>query len=294
MYNFMKWRKVYLLISLVVIVPGLFTLFRYGLKPSVDFTGGTLLEFQVSGESNVSNDQINTIFTNQQLEIGSIQSSGDRSYIARLKQIDNVQKEQLLASMSASFGLTKELRFETVGPTLGKELLQKTFIASLIAISGILLYVAWAFKNIRYGVSAIVALIHDVLVVLGIFAILGQWKGIEVDSLFVTAVLTTMSFSVHDTIVVFDRIRELAKKHSGMSFELLINQALSETMVRSLNNSLTIMFMLLALVLLGGDSIRWFAVALLIGTITGTYSSPFVATPVLFFLNQLQKHRKKF
>lgn len=293
MYNFMKWRKIYLLISLVMIVPGLFTLVRYGLKPSVDFTGGTLLEFQVSGEANVSNDQINTIFTQQQLEIGSIQSSGDRSYIARLKQIDNTQKELLLASMSASFGSTKELRFETVGPTLGKELLQKTFVASLIAISGILLYVAWAFKNIRYGVSAIVALIHDVLVVLGIFAILGQWKGIEVDSLFVTAVLTTMSFSVHDTIVVFDRIRELTKKHSGMLFEPLVNQALSETMVRSLNNSLTIMFMLLALVLLGGDSIRWFAVALLIGTVTGTYSSPFVATPVLFFLDQLKKNRKK-
>jgi len=171
---------------------------------------------------------------------------------------------------------------------LGRELLEKTFVASIIAIIIILLYVAWAFKNIRFGVSAIVALIHDLLVVISVFALLGVFKGIEVDSLFVTAILTTMSFSVHDTIVVFDRIREFQKRGGRSTFEQQINQALTETMGRSLNNSLTIIFMLLALFLLGGDSVKWFAFALLVGTISGTYSSPFVATPILYTWSKLK------
>jgi len=150
---------------------------------------------------------------------------------------------------------------------------------------GILLYVAWAFKNIRYGISAIIALFHDVLVVIGIFSLLGHFYNVEVDALFVTAVLTTMSFSVHDTIVVFDRIRESLRREK-LPFDVTINKALTETMTRSINNSMTIMFMLLALVLLGGETIKWFAVALLIGTVSGTYSSPFVATPVLWMLNR--------
>ncbi len=226
-----------------------------------------------------------------QVEISSIQTSGEAAYIFKLKKLDNEQKNQLIAKFTQEYKEVTELRYETVGPILGKELLQKTFIASLIAISVILLYVAWAFKNVRFGVSAIIALIHDVLVVVGIFAILGSIKGVEVDALFVTAVLTTMSFSVHDTIVVFDRIRELSRKSSQLKFEDQINQALTETMGRSLNNSLTIIFMLLALFLLGGETIGWFVFALLIGTISGTYSSPFVATPILFTWDKIRNRK---
>lgn len=298
MINFMRYRLLYLFISALVLVPGIFIWARFGLKSAIDFTGGTLLEFRIQNpstmlrtgsESRIQSEDVRQIVVNQKLEVGSIQTSGGGNHILRLKPIDNEQKSKLLSAFKEKFGDIEEIRFESVGPTLGKELLQKTFFASVIAICAILLYVAWAFKNIRYGVSAVIALVHDLLVVVSVFAILGWWLGQEVDSLFVTAILTTMSFSVHDTIVVFDRIRELTKKHAGVPLVQLINQALTETMVRSLNNSLTIVFMLLALVLLGGETIRWFAVALLVGTITGTYSSPFVATPILYTWYQLRK-----
>lgn len=288
----MRYRLVYLILSLTVIVPGILTLVTSGLRPAIDFTGGTLLELKLAkAESQVETEQLKKDIESQQLEVGSVQSSGVQNFIIRLKPIDNEQKVKLLESLKQQYQEVTELRFETVGPTLGRELLQKTFIASLVAIIGILLYVAWAFKNIQYGVSAVIALIHDLLVVISVFALLGKWFGVEVDSLFVTAVLTTMSFSVHDTIVVFDRIRESKKKTVHQDFGHLVNQALTDTMGRSLNNSLTIIFMLLALVLMGGDSIRWFAVALLVGTITGTYSSPFVATPILYTWSLAKRKR---
>jgi preprotein translocase subunit SecF len=152
----------------------------------------------------------------------------------------------------------------------------------------ILLYVAYAFKNLRFGFAAVIALVHDLMVVVGSFSILGKLFNVEVDTLFVTAVLTTMSFSVHDTIVVFDRIREYQRKSGKYSFDEICDRALTETMGRSIANSVTIILMLTALVLLGGDNIRWFATALLIGTVSGTYSSPFVATPALIIIRKLR------
>ena len=153
-----------------------------------------------------------------------------------------------------------------------------------------MIWVAYQFKSLKYGVSAILAMFHDSLVVFGLFSILGHFFGAEIDFLFVTALLTILSFSVHDTIVVYDRIRELQKKLGG-DFYALVNNALTETMVRSLNNSFTIIFMLLALILLGGTTIRWFAVALFIGTISGTYSSPFIATPFLILFKRWERRR---
>jgi preprotein translocase subunit SecF len=164
-------------------------------------------------------------------------------------------------------------------------------VAAILAASAILGYVAYAFKNIRFGVAAVVALLHDLLVVLGSFSLFGHFFGVEVDTLFVTAFLTTMSFSVHDTIVVFDRIREYTKRDRSRSFEEISDIAVTETMNRSLTNSFTIIFMLVALVLMGGDTTKWFVVALLIGTVSGTYSSPFVATPVLLLWHKLEAKR---
>jgi preprotein translocase subunit SecF len=161
--------------------------------------------------------------------------------------------------------------------------------AAALAISAILLYVAWAFKNIRFGVAAVIALLHDLLVVLGSFSIFGYVFGVEVDTLFITAFLTTMSFSVHDTIVVFDRIREYLRRDRSRPFDEISDMALTETMNRSLTNSFTIVFMLVALILMGGETTKWFVVALLIGTISGTYSSPFVATPVLLLWHRWKK-----
>lgn len=254
MIRFSKYIWLYVLISGMVLVPGMYALVRHGLRPAVDFTGGTLVEVQ--------------------------SPSGMYSFF-RFKP-----DEEVPATFSGEV-----VRTETVGPILGRELLNKTITAALFAMVAILLYVAYAFRDIKYGVSAVVALVHDLLVVSGAFAVLGAWFNVEVDTLFVTAFLTTMSFSVHDTIVVFDRIREMSKKGERLSFSELADKALTQTMGRSLTNSLTIIFMLLALVLMGGESTKWFVMALLIGTISGTYSSPFVATPILILWDKFEKRK---
>ncbi|MCX6730824.1 MAG: protein translocase subunit SecF [Candidatus Roizmanbacteria bacterium] len=182
------------------------------------------------------------------------------------------------------------LRYETVGPTLGKETGQKTIVAALLGICGILIYMSFAFKGFNFALAAVLAMGHDFFVLLGTYSILSYFFGAEFDLMFVTALLTTMSFSVHDTIVIFDKIREYLKtSKSSTSIEELSDKAVSETMVRSINNSLTIFFMLSALLLMGGGTIRFFIAALWIGTVTGAYSSPFVATPLLILLEKRKK-----
>ena len=306
MINFLKYRWSYLTISLLVLVPGVYSLITWGLTPSIDFVGGSVIETQIS---NLKSQNVVEKLEQKDVEIESVHEDGNVLTI-RTKAIERAIWEEAkteLASESGELSLSleqtstpestvsagiEELRFETVGPVLGRELLTKTLIAAIIAICCILMYVAWAFKSFMYGISAIIALFHDVLVVIGMFSLFGHFYGVEVDVLFVTALLTTMSFSVHDTIVVFDRIRE-SLKSDNLPFEVTVNKALTETMGRSVNNSMTILFMLLALVLLGGDTIRWFVAALLIGTISGTYSSPFVATQILYLLKTRFAGRQK-
>ena len=292
MIRFSRYIWLYILISASVLVPGVYSLVIYGLRPSVDFTGGTLLELKF--DKDIGNGQIEAVGSKAGVAISSFQKTSGNTFLLRLKSEseEKIPKFQEMLTKEASRSY-EVLREESVGPVLGKELLGKAAIAAGIAILGILLYVAWAFKNVRFGVSAILALVHDLLVVVGCFSLFGHYFGVEVDTLFVTAFLTTMSFSVHDTIVVFDRIREMTKKGVKMPFEDMCDTALTETMGRSLINSLTIIFMLVALILLGGDTIRWFVVALLIGTISGTYSSPFVATPVLLLWYKFQGRFQK-
>lgn len=291
MIRFSKYLWLYAIVSGTVLIPGIYSLIRFGLRPSIDFTGGTLLELRVG--QNASQTTIEESAKKLNLELASVQRSGNESYLVRMKP----QEEKALMTLtdavaSASAAPVAVIRKETVGPTLGKELLAKAITAALVAVVGILLYIAWAFKNIKYGVSAVVALLHDLLVIVGSFSLLGVFYSVEVDTLFVTAFLTTMSFSVHDTIVVFDRIREYLRRDRNRPLAEVCDRALTETMNRSLTNSLTIIFMLLALILMGGSSIRWFVVALLIGTISGTYSSPFVATPVLLWWDRWEKKRR--
>jgi preprotein translocase subunit SecF len=176
-----------------------------------------------------------------------------------------------------------------VGPTLGKETGQKTLIASFLAVLGILIYMSFAFKGINFALAAVLAMVHDFFVLICTYSLLSYFFGAEFDLMFVTAILTTMSFSVHDTIVIFDKIREYTKTRSNLRIEDLADKAVSETMVRSINNSLTIFFMLSALLLMGGGTIRFFIAALWIGTVTGAYSSPFVATPLLILLENRKK-----
>lgn len=283
--KFMKYRWLFFLISATVLVPGIFSLITFGFKPSIDFTGGTLLELKI-----VQPIEEHTWYelAGEDLALQSVQTTNDDSYILRGKPINEETKDIFVNKVSEQTGELEVVRFETVGPILGQELIRKMLWAGVIVVFFILFYVAKQFTDLKFGLSAILAMLHDTFVLLGSFSLLGYFYGVEVDVLFVTALLTTLSFSVHDTIVVFDRIRELHRKYPKYSFEEMADRAVSETLVRSLNNSITIIVMLLALVLLGGQSIKWFSVALLIGAITGTYSSTFTAVPLL-----VQWHNKK-
>lgn len=277
----MRYWWLYFLISLAVIIPGTFSLIKYGLNPSIDFTGGTTIVWSTE----LSDSDLRQAASSAKVEINELKRVGDVVTIGTSALDISVYQD-----FKTKAGDVSELTFDTVGPALGSELIKKTLYAILLSASLILLYVAYRFKNIKFGVSAILAMLHDSLVLLGIFSLLGHFAGVEVDTLFVTALLTILSFSVHDTIVVYDRIRELKKKHGYLEFEDIVNRAVVETMGRSINNSLTIIFMLLSMYLLGGDTTKWFILALLIGTISGTYSSTFTAAPILIAWDKLS-HR---
>ena len=286
MINFLKYKWLYFLISAVVVGAGIFSTVFWGFRYSIDFIGGTNLEYEINKSVDVKN--VKNVLVENKVELITL-AKKDKTVVIRAKPMDE-QKELKLRKNLESKLKTKitMLRFETQGPVIGKETIRKTVIASVLAIVGILLYMSFAFKSFYFAASAIVALIHDFLVVIGTYSLFSHFFGAEVDLLFVTALLTTMSFSVHDTIVIFDKIREYGTADKTET-ERYANRALTETLVRSLNNSMTIIFMLLALILLGGSTIRFFVAALLVGTITGTYSSPFVATPILVWLEKRKK-----
>lgn len=278
--NWMKHLSIYLLISAIIIIPGIYSLAKYGLRLSIEFTGGTRLTLNSATQSS---ENILALFKDY---TPTIESQDKGALTLKLKEVSEVEVQKILDSSKKENPNISLSSFETVGPVLGKETIKKTTNALLISSVLLLLYITYAFKQIKYGICAILAMLHDTAVLMGSFSLLGHFYRVEVDLLFVTAVLTILSFSVHDTIVVYDRIRELSHKNKGVSFVDLVNQAVSETMVRSLNNSLTIIFMLLAMFLIGGESTKFFALALLIGTVTGTYSSTFTAAPLLVLWNR--------
>lgn len=287
MINFLKYTWLYLLISFVVISVGIFSILRWGYTYSIDFVGGTNLEYQLN--TPISEDRLTSILTKYKIEASLVEVQ-DKMINIRAKVIDEKKELQLRKNIEETLGVQVTLlRFESVGPTIGAEAVRKTLIASIIAIIGILIYMTFAFKGLSYALAAIGALVHDFLVVVGVYSLISHFYGAQFDTLFVTALLTSMSFSVHDTIVIFDKIREYVRTEGKGNMYKYANKALTETMVRSLNNSMTIIFMLLALVLLGGDTIRFFALALLVGTVTGTYSSPFIATPLVTWLERNKK-----
>jgi len=291
--KFMRFKLLYFLISAVVIIPGLFSLIKWGLKPAIDFTGGSLLELQF--QKKIGSEQIkivDQVAKENNLSLSSIQISGEDRVLLKSKPIDRSLASSLIGAMAERFEEKPlELRFDTVGPILGKELIRKTIIGVLLASAFILLYVWRQFKDPMFGVSAILAMFHDSLVLLGIFSLLGHFAGVEIDTLFVTAVLTILSFSVHDTVVVYDRIRESQKHYPKVALVDLVDKAVTETLSRSINNSMTIIFMLISLYLLGGSTIKWFVLALLVGTVSGTYSSTFTAAPLLVLWMEFKKKK---
>ena len=288
--NIIGKRKLYFILSLLVIIPGIVSLLFYGLHFSIDFTGGSLLEVKIEhAQQPVTNDSVKKITEEEMVEVATIQSSGAQTYLLRLKPINKDQSNTIQKAMGEKLGAkVSEVRFETVGPTVGKELTQKAILSVIIASIAIVLYIAWAFRRVpkptsswEFGIVTIIALLHDILVVIGVFSILGHYYGAEVDSLFITALLTVMGFSVHDTIVVFDRIRENLHRMGGTSFATVVNESMVQTLARSLSTSLTVLFTLFALLLFSSGSLKWFLVALLIGIVSGTYSSIFNASPLL-------------
>ncbi len=288
MINFLKYRFIYLAVSATVILAGIFSMLRWGFVFSIDFVGGTNLQYQLS--KLVPESGIRNVLQGEKVELVTLQVKQNIISV-RLKAIDEKQEAQLKKDLENKLDTKITiLSSETVGPVLGRETMNKTIIASLVAVVGILLYMSFAFKGLNFALAAIIALIHDFLVVVGSYSILTKFFSAQVDTLFVTAILTAMAFSVHDTIIIFDKIREYIRTEGKGNMEYYVNRALTQTLVRSTNNSMTVIFMLLALALLGGTTIHYFIIALLIGTVTGTYSSPFVATPVLIWL---EKRRKK-
>lgn len=286
----MKYRWLYLLISGTVIISGIFSLVKWGLVIGVEFKGGTLIEYKL--EKDIGRDKVQQVVKQMNIEVVSVQKTSSDSYLLKLGQVSGDQRIGIKTNVGKVSGKVDELRFETIGPTVGPELVKKTIYGMLVAAGGILLWVAMQFKSFKFGVSAVLAMFHDSLVVVGLYSIFGHFFGAEVDLLFVTALLTILSFSVHDTIIVYDRVRESQRKFGDDLYDLA-NKATSETMVRSLNNSFVVIFMMVALLLLGGETIRWFVATLLVGTISGAYSSPFVAVPILVTWHELQQKFKK-
>lgn len=305
--NIIRHKKIFFLISALIIVPGLISLFLFGLKPAIDFTGGSIYEFKVQNlpagrqgpKSKVNEEQIRNEM-GKLVKVENVKNEGNNQFQIRTESLDQKQKERLGKSLEKKFGTIEEVSFETVGAVIGSETTWNALKAVVIASVAILLYIAFVFRKVshpvaswKYGVAAIIALLHDVILVIGVFSILGVLFGVEVDSLFITALLTTMGFSVHDTIVVFDRIRENLKKGSDLSFDDVVNNSILEAMNRSLNTSITVVLVLFMLLLFGGESIRWFVVALLIGIVSGTYSSIFTASPLLVVWYEWDKEKKE-
>jgi len=294
MINFMKYKRLYFLISLLFLIPSLYFLSRFGLKPALDFTGGSLLELAIKPTHipQVSIPLLQDI-ARQGFNLDQIQETDSGTYLFKGKDFDQDLNQKFQHEISTFIGEPTEISFENIGPTLGRELIKKTLAGIIIAAGFIMLYVAYRFKDKKYGICAILAMLHDSFIMLGIFSFLGVYLNVEVDALFVTALLTILSFSAHDTIVVYDRIRESLRLNPQLSFTDTVNKAITETLGRSVNNSLTIIFMLLSLYLLGGVTIKWFIFALLIGTISGTYSSTFTAAPLLVLWEEIKNRKKK-
>ena len=254
---------------------------------------------EIQTQKEITSEKIHEIGKGQNLEISSVQSSPDNIYLLRMKAISQEQSDQFKTALLAESGAVTDKRFETVGPLVGAEMTKNALLAVLVASLFIVVYIAWSFKEIpkpysswKFGASAVVALIHDVLMVVGLFSLFGEIWGVEIDSLFVTALLTIIGFSVHDSIVVFDRVRENLVKLPRATFEQVVDFSITETLNRSLNTSLTVILTLTSLILFGGETIRWFVIALLIGIASGTYSSIFNAAPILVMWEQQEEKQK--
>lgn len=286
MFNIVAKRKIFYGFSLVLISAGIFSTVFWGLHFGIDFRGGSLLEVEfLSGRP--ENQAIREKLSGLDIGEASVQPTRERGAMLRMKDLDEKKHQEVLNALN-NLGPLEEKRFDSVGPVIGQELKQRALIAISVVLLLIVIYIAFAFRHVsrpvaswKYGLAAVVALFHDIFIPVGIFSILGHYFGVEIDLLFVTGLLTILGFSVHDTIVVFDRIRENLKKGAGQNFEDTVNISINQTITRSINTSLTVFLALLAIYIFGGASTKYFSLLLMIGIFFGTYSSIFVASSLL-------------
>ncbi len=285
--NLISKRYLYFAISLVIIIPGIISLGMWGLHPSIDFTGGSYLELKFeSPKAPLMPGEIQGMMAKMGFDSALVQTSTDGTTLfIRTREMTNEEKNALEAKLAEKYGKFVENQFTSIGPSVGKEVTKRATYAVIAAAIAILLYITYAFRSVpspfRYGTCAIIAMLHDVLVTIGVFSILSHFFGWQMDALFLTALLTVIGFSVHDTIVVFDRIRENMRYMRGVPFEKIVNHSILQTLDRSINTQLTVLFTLTALAVFGGISTRRFVLTMLIGILSGTYSSIFNASPLL-------------
>lgn len=302
-YRIIQKRNIFLSISGVLAAASIVALFIWGLNFGVDFTGGSFLE---AGYSNYqpSITEIQDALKDTNIQGLTVQPTNDHSFVLRFKEVSEETHQEILTKLGA---LTNgqpgasftEMRFDFVGPSIGQELKSKSFNASILVLIMVILYISLAFKRVsrpisswKFGVACVIALIHDILITLGVFAVLGHFYGIEINTPFIAAILTVLGYSVSDTIVVFDRIRETLPK-SNDDFETTINSSVNQTIARSINTSFSAMLALSAILVFGGNTIKDFALALLIGIFVGTYSSIFIASPILVIWNNMMHKAAK-
>ncbi|MCK4473971.1 protein translocase subunit SecF [Candidatus Parcubacteria bacterium] len=283
---FLKYRKIYFVFSGILILASIICLGVFGLKPGIDFTGGSILELEAI-EERPSNQEIKDALSELNLGEILVQPSQEKGVILRLKDISEETHQQVLEKLQ---GLCEfeELRFESIGPVIGQELKEKTKVVVILCLLVIVFYIAFAFRKIsqpivswQYGIASLIALFHDVLIPLGIFSILGKYYDVQITIPVVAALLTVLGYSINNTVVVFDRIRENLLKRRGATYEETVNISMNQTLSRSINTSLTTLFVLLAIFFLGGETLKYFALALILGISAGTYSSVFLASPLL-------------
>ncbi len=290
MFNIIEKRRWYFIISALVIVPGLIAMIystvRFGtpVRLSIDFTGGALLELEF--EQPVQPGEVRQVFVDRGYTDTIVQTTADeRTVLVRSDFLESEVKMEIKSALEDRYGPLEELRFESVGPTIGGEVTRAASMAVVTAAIVILGFIVVAFRRVphafRYGACATASLVHDLLVAMGFFSILGLFRGWQVDALFLTAILTVIGFSVQDTIVVFDRIRENIPKRRGEPFELIVNRSILETIHRSLATQLNAIFVMIAILLFGGATMKQFIATLLVGMLSGTYSSIFTAVPLL-------------
>ena len=283
--NILGKRYYFFGLSLLIIIPGLLIAFTKGIPLSIDFTGGSLLEVTFAGQSPQTSEII-TVYDDTNINDVQVQTSDTGSYIIRSQFMDNEKRDVVLAALTSNIGDVTVIRFDSVGPSIGEQVTQRGALAVAVSSILVVIFIAWSFRGVpnafRYGICAILAMIHDVAIIFSVTAVGSIYWGWEIDSLFLTALLTVIGFSMQDTIVVFDRIRENSNVHRRLGYETLVNHSIVQTLQRSINTQLmTVEFLLLALAMFGGLTLREFASILLIGLLSGTYSSIFVAAPIL-------------